>query len=377
DIPEDEDGDYDVYARWHADENHSQSVRYTINHEDGSDDVDVDQRQNGGKWVKLGTFEFDEGTGGNVTLSHTRNGDDDRACADAVKFVPAGTIDVLDIKRAHYYVWSESESKLYLVVLDQDPIDYYVVKDSNSNDDIEDGEIGPAAAPPADVQPGRTFAQERQNFANWYQFYRRRELSATAAVANVITGLKGVQVGFYSINGNLVQPVLPVKTGGVDTSKSLLQALYALNIRSQSTPLRRGLREVGKYYADSSDMIGSSPYASAFNGGACQQAFTIVMTDGFWNGGNPEAGNADGDDNTAHDGGAYADIYSDTLADVAMQYYESDLHSGLDNTVPTNSVDSATHQHMVTYSVSFGVLGSLNPADYDIANGSYPVWPDP
>ncbi|CAB1057645.1 hypothetical protein D1BOALGB6SA_2398, partial [Olavius sp. associated proteobacterium Delta 1] len=33
DIPEDEDGDYDVYARWHADENHSQSVRYTINHE--------------------------------------------------------------------------------------------------------------------------------------------------------------------------------------------------------------------------------------------------------------------------------------------------------------------------------------------------------
>ncbi|CAB1059469.1 Type IV fimbrial biogenesis protein PilY1, partial [Olavius sp. associated proteobacterium Delta 1] len=33
--------------------------------------------------------------------------------------------------------------------------------------------------------------------------------------------------------------------------------------------------------------------------------------------------------------------------------------------------------HMVTYSVSFGVLGSLNPADYDIANGSYPVWPDP
>ncbi|CAB1055291.1 hypothetical protein D1BOALGB6SA_24, partial [Olavius sp. associated proteobacterium Delta 1] len=107
DIPEDEDGDYDVYARWHADENHSQSVRYTINHENGSDDVDVDQRQNGGKWVKLGTFEFDEGTDGNVVLSHTRNGDDDRACADAVKFVPAGTIDVLDIKRAHYYVWSE------------------------------------------------------------------------------------------------------------------------------------------------------------------------------------------------------------------------------------------------------------------------------
>jgi Tfp pilus tip-associated adhesin PilY1 len=369
-------GDYDVYARWHAADNHSQNVPYTVNYATGSDTVTVDQRLNGAEWVQLGTYSFDAGTGGNVTITYTRSGDNDRVCADAVKFAPAGSVDEIDIIRAHYYVWSESEDKPYLVVLDGS-IAYYAVNDTNGNNIIEPGEIATAPAPPADVKTGRNYVDERQNFADWYQFYRRRELSATAAVAKVIAGLKGVQVGLYSINGNVVQPAVPVKTSGLDKSKSLLQALYGLNLRAQGTPLRRGLKEVGKYFADSSKMIGSSPYATTANGGACQQAFAIVMTDGFWNGDSPRVGNTDGDDNTAFDGGGYADIYSNTLADVAMKYYENDLHTGLDNNVPTNAVDSATHQHMVTYAVSFGRVGSLNPADYDTAHGSYPVWPDP
>ena len=372
-------GDYDVYARWHADDSRSQTVPYTINYAGGSETVTVDQRLNGGKWVRLGShsYSFDAGTGGYVSIAYTRSGDTDRVCADAVKFVPAGTIAAIDIKRAHYYVWSESETKPYLVVLDGE-IAYYAVNDANSNNQVDDGELTAAATPPADVQTGRSYTAERQNFANWYQFYRRRSLAATAAVANVIAGIKGVQAGFYSINGNLVNPAVPVKSAGIDDSKSLLQALYGLKIKMQGTPLRRGLQEVGKYFADSSTMIGSSPYATAANGGACQQAFAIVMTDGFWNGGSPKhVGNTDADGAGDFDGGGYADIYSDTLADVAMEYYENDLHTGLDNSVPTNPNDSATHQHMVTYAVSFGRTGSLNPADYDTAHGVYPVWPDP
>jgi hypothetical protein len=100
--------DYDVYARWHADAHHSQSVPYTVNYAGGaSDTVEVNQRLDGGSWVHLGTYAFDAGTGGNVTVSYTRSGDYDRVCADAVKFAPAGAIDAIDIKRAHYYVWSE------------------------------------------------------------------------------------------------------------------------------------------------------------------------------------------------------------------------------------------------------------------------------
>jgi type IV pilus assembly protein PilY1 len=78
----------------------------------------------------------------------------------------------------------------------------------------------------------------------------------------------------------------------------------------------------------------------------------------------------------------HSDSYGNTLADTAMYFYKNDLHNSLANRVPTNFIDDAEYQHMVTYSVSFGVFGSLNPEDYDLYNSNpalrdYPVWPDP
>ena len=100
--------------------------------------------------------------------------------------------------------------------------------------------------------------------------------------------------------------------------------------------MRRGLRAVGRYYhADDGQFggIGASPYETADNGGECQQAFAIVMTDGYWNGNSPSVGNTDKDeaadpDNSIYDGPPYEDDYSNTLADVAMHYYENRPLSG-------------------------------------------------
>jgi hypothetical protein len=127
------------------------------------------------------------------------------------------------------------------------------------------------------------------------------------------------------------------------------------------TTLRRGLEAVGRYFDQDDNIMldgtagDDSPYEAAEQGCACQQAFAVLITAGYWNGDPPLNGaidNADGDN-----GVPYADTYSNTLADVAMYYYENDLSSGLDNEVPTNPTDSATHQHMVTYTVAFGVSG--------------------
>jgi len=104
------------------------------------------------------------------------------------------------------------------------------------------------------------------------------------------------------------------------------------------------------------------------------------MTDAHWNGSAPlntSIENEDGDN-----GNPYADGYSDTLADVAMFYYENDLASGLGDEVPTNVKDGADWQHMVTYTVAFGVSGTLNPDDYDEdlkhkTTGLVIEWPDP
>jgi Tfp pilus tip-associated adhesin PilY1 len=99
------------------------------------------------------------------------------------------------------------------------------------------------------------------------------------------------------------------------------------------------------------------------------------MTDGYWNGGSPYLGNTDGDDNTDWDGNPYGDNYNNTLADVAMYFYERDLSSSLDDIVPINPEDQGAHQHMVTYSVAFGLEGTLNPDDYDFIN-TFPTWPE-
>ncbi len=368
---------YQVFARWAADDTRSTAVPYTITYEGGvsTTTVTVNQRVDGGTWVLLGTFQFNGDPSENVTITYTRSGDTDRVCADAIKFVKDPF--TINIPRAHYYVWSAEQGKPYVVTLDA-AITYFAFNDANSNDRVEAGELDPIdpASVPSDVLCSGTYAEERQNFANWYSFYRRRELAAAAAVAKVITGMQGVKMGFNSINGTLIQPALKVQVGAEDDTVRLLDALYGLTVQNQRTPLRQGLENVGKYYAGQSGGIGTSPYADAGDGGECQQVFAIVMTDGYWNGPDPTRGNADGDGNTDFDGSPYGDTYSNTLADVAMYYYENDL-SAMADLVPTNPSDQATHQHMVTYTVSFGVNGTLDPGAYDLQVGPYPTWPDP
>jgi type IV pilus assembly protein PilY1 len=46
--------------------------------------------------------------------------------------------------------------------------------------------------------------------------------------------------------------------------------------------------------------------------------------------------------------------YSDTLADVAMKYWETDLQTSVSNEVPTNAEDPAFWQHMTTFTLGLG-----------------------
>jgi len=372
--PELSSGNYEVFVWWRDYSGRRTDVSYKIHHNGVTDTACCyDQTQNGGQWHSLGTYYFSGGGSEYVHLDAIVAGDS-KYCADAMKFVPAsGT--TINITRAHYYVWSSEESKPYLVILDGDIKYYEVTGLSGSGSDQQVTELSPTTSPPSDIQVSGSYAEARQNFANWYSFYRRRELTATASIAKVIESMQGVQIGFRTINGNLVQPVLKVKVEGDDESHTLLTSLYSLVLKAQGTPLRRGLEKVGQYFHQNDGQtggIGNSPYASAADGGECQQAFAIVMTDGYWNGYSPSVGNADGDNGVPYDDG-----YSNTLADVAMYYYENDLSSGLDNLVPTSDLDDNNKQHMVTYTVSFGVYGTLNPEDYDMENGPYPAWPNP
>ncbi len=240
---------------------------------------------------------------------------------------------------------------------------------------------------------------EMQNFANWFVYYRTRELAAKAAIGQVIYNSDATRTGLALLHRRSAPSRIVVgveSMSDADKKRALLLRFYSER-SANGTPLRRTLEDVGDYFMTSG---GSAPILDALNGGECQQNFNILMTDGFWNGSDPSVGNADRDSTSngntifdghsafpptpaeSNDGGNYADDYEDTLADVAMHYYENDLRTGLTDLVPTQAgVDEADHQHLVNYTIAFGVKGTLDPLSTD-PNLSDPLskkdfWPEP
>jgi|GEM_PF-5420103 len=78
-------GRYLVYAWWNVADNRAQAAEYTVEHSGGADSVQVNQRQNGGRWNLLGLYEFDAGEAIVSLSSHAPGGG--TIIADAVRFV--------------------------------------------------------------------------------------------------------------------------------------------------------------------------------------------------------------------------------------------------------------------------------------------------
>ncbi|MBU4318474.1 MAG: hypothetical protein KKF30_14525 [Proteobacteria bacterium] len=569
-------GNYTVYAWWNDVSSRDQNAKYTINYSGGQTDKYIDQSLTYGEWVELGTYAFIGGDSGSVTVTRHSSSTGTNTMADAIKFVSSGGVNPqhvklkrgstnsdyatsadavafvppgysfssVNIKNSHYFVLDDVNNNgvrdttedVYLVNLDSSGRTYYRVTLTN---DVINDQLTPVSDPPASIRPAVrneqgqfvryvTAEEDLQNFANWYSFYRRRELSAKAGVSNVINEMAGVRVGLYTINSSTGrQTVLPIKldigaslivddkdstftTNGIwsnstavgsynsrevytttvgrkatwtpnikvagahkvyawwrcnanwdtkakytvvhstgthifeknqkqqtgnpcgqwvelgtynfnigssgsvsverqststgstvadaiyfedlsgssvnaDETTALLNTLYSVN-SANSTPLRTAFENVGKYFHADDGLtgnLGTSPFDSETKGGGCQQSFTILMTDGFYNDTFTSVGNVD-----SGMASPYGDTYSNTLADIAMKYYDTDLSSSLPNMVPTSSCDRNERQHLVTYSVSFGVFGSLTPLDSDhdgreddpcFLNDvtTKPIWPNP
>ena len=242
--------------------------------------------------------------------------------------------------------------------------------------------------------PTCTYAEEIQNFANWYTYYRSRVLLARNGIGKAFAAQgTGLRVGFAAINkgsdtidgfsssGALVSGLRPFS--GSDRT-SFFSTLYGYTIGTGLTPLRRALDDVGKYYEWNDDRgpWGKTPgTADASTHYECRQSFSVLMTDGYWNSSQASTteaqanvDNENGPTITSPDGETYQytpahpyqDVTANTLADVAMYYWYRDLQDQLDNKVPTSTNDPAFWQHMVTYTVGLGVVGTLNP-DTDLS----------
>ena len=102
------------------------------------------------------------------------------------------------------------------------------------------------------MQTGRTYVEERQNFANWYSYYRRRmtgrHLCDRRTYCQHAGGAHRALRHQYRFKGwTLVQPVLNIKNDGEDYSETLLNLLYDFKFQG-GTPLRRALEAGGRYF---------------------------------------------------------------------------------------------------------------------------------
>ena len=252
-----------------------------------------------------------------------------------------------------------------------------------------------------------SYKEEIQNFANWFSYYRKRDLAAKASMSFVIADNETARIGYATINknNNVITRVASMNISPENGNKKFLLDKLFQTVPSGGTPLRTKLDEVGRYFeCVANDIFGSSGTSLPQTGdykscpilpapaGTCQKNYTVLVTDGFYNGDPPSLGNTDSNGSGNFDGGATADTYSDTLADVAMHYYERDLHSLTDDVFATaNDIDRyplssgyptdaegnpvPMHQHMSTYTAGFGVQGTLTgfPSD-PVASFA---WPNP
>ncbi|MDQ2068808.1 pilus assembly protein [Natronospira bacteriovora] len=237
-----------------------------------------------------------------------------------------------------------------------------------------------------------TYAEEIQNFANWYTYHRSRILAARGGIGKAFNDLDEiVRVGYTAINDATVR--MGVRPFSGENREAFYNSLYNDDIGG-GTPLRRSMRTVGEYFSDGS--AGGPWSTNPGDSGSseileCRQSFHILMTDGYWNDGLSESiGNVDGSDHDAipnPDGvdfkytakPPFKDAYSNTLADMAMKYWVNDLLPDVENRVPTSSINPAYWQHLVTFGVGLGVEGTISPdeAFKAIETGDNIDWPDP
>jgi type IV pilus assembly protein PilY1 len=286
-----------------------------------------------------------------------------RVCNDAG--TASADLSVTGFYPAHYYTWTDTDGDG--VVDADDGHTKVMIQLANAPFTGGPGRKDCAAAPLC------TYAEEIQNFANWFSYYRKREHVAKFAFGQVIAAASNMRMGLGTLWDN--QSVnLRIETMNEDPFSGekgkLLESVYKMQ-GAGGTPLRKTFDDAGKYLScQNNDLLDGCPALGVDVGGTCQQNFTILMTDGYYNYSfSADYGNADGDNSSPWDSGPtgpYGDPYGSgatepTLGDIAMHYYETDLRPTTPNEVrPTpGGIDTNKAQHMVTYSVAFGVEGTV------------------
>lgn len=278
-----------------------------------------------------------------------------------------------------------------------------------------------------------TATEEAQNWSNWNKWYDTRGLMATTGMGAAFeASLKpdSIRLGYGTIDG-LNGKVLDRGVSSYDSAPGGVKDkfftwLYSRTFNS-STPNLTAVNNAGKYY-ERSDSDG--PWATTPNPAStgistvispsgpgkselstshasCRRSFSMLVTDGYSNGSVPTV--SDIHDNTSFSQkpavgpafsytpiGPFKGSDSNTLADIAMHYWGTDLRT-LPNRVPviktagtadpvTGVIDPLTAinnpsswQNVSFYAVTLGIIGNLSQTKttLDALTSGSMSWPKP
>ena len=274
-----------------------------------------------------------------------------------------------------------------------------------------------------------TGLEELQNYANWKQYHSTRlELAKTGiglafqplnptfrlgwGTLGGISGLGGTS-GQCSSSGT-AQLAKGVRLYNSTTQADFLTWLYGLSANALCTPSRFALDNVGKYFqradnagpwAASGNLTGDGALTrsgSDSSHATCRRSYSMLMTDGYYNDNAFSLGSTTDYDSTGvtvtssprtfqySPTGPYSDNTvsgtkaPNTLADVAMKYWLTDLRTDLGNSVKPVSADPAYWQHMTFYAVGLGLIGTIDATSTSVLaslTGNSPTrtlnWPTP
>ena len=234
----------------------------------------------------------------------------------------------------------------------------------------------------------------RQNFANWYSFYKTRALAAASGAMRALERIDNgsIRFGWQALNRCTSFGTDCEGYNGNDSINRLMvfdaahrtrfyDWLERMNV-SGGTPLRSALVRAGNYFKlrGKNSPYAEDPYVRQGTEYACRKNFHLMFTDGVWNGDKLSVGNVDSASYNLPDGERYTqrtpfmDSNSSSLADLAFDFWRQDLREDLADQIvpryvdtsdannsywnPRNSVSS--WQNMINYAVGFGLGRSLN-----------------
>ncbi len=213
---------------------------------------------------------------------------------------------------------------------------------------------------------------EMKNFANWWQYYRKRKLMLSASMGKVLEPLTGLRMGVVKFNGHANVTMYDIDSLLPSTNGLKVAGIFYETNGNGGTPTRETLKYIGEQFKRT-DKTGDKYNVVQY---ACQRNNAFIVTDGFANKDavTPPAYNKA----TWGSGVPYETTYNNTLADIALSYYtvnpRPDMVAGK---LSKGAVDLNPDLHMNSYGLTLGARGTIFNGENTPLPAAAGDWPNP